>query len=220
MGTYLITLGLREIVENLDFGAECFLAGTHILTEKGEVTVENLQIGDKVRTANGQLEFVKWVGRQTIQPNQAINPLRGYPVLVKAGALGDSLPHRDLYVSPDHSLFVDGLLINAGALVNDISILKTTPTETFTYYHVELENHCLLIAEGAAAESYLPQKENRDEYDNFAEYEELYPHGSNLMLWPMDYPRISSWNKVPRFVSKKLLKIAHQLFSQDLQFRA
>ena len=54
-----------------------------------------------------------------------------------------------------------------------------------------------LVAEGTAAESYLPQKEDRAEYDNFAEYEELYPDGSNLMLWPMDYPRISSWNKVP-----------------------
>ena len=117
-------------------------------------------------------------------------------------------------------MFVDGLLINAGALVNDISIVKTEPTESFTYYHVELENHCLLVAEGTAAESYLPQKENRAEYDNFAEYEELYPDGSNLMLWPMDYPRISSWNKVPRFVSKKLLKIAHELFGQEIKLRA
>ena len=40
------------------------------------------------------------------------------------------------------------------------------------------------------------------------------------MLWPMDYPRISSWNKVPRFVSKKLMKIAHQLSGQDIQLRA
>ncbi len=80
---------------------------------------------------------------------------------------------------------------------------------------MELENHCLLVAEGTAAESYLPQKENRDEYDNFAEYEELYPHGSNLMLWPMDYPRISSWNKVPRFVSKKLIAIAEKLEGKE-----
>ena len=220
LGTYLITLGLTEIVKNLNFGAECFLAGTHILTDKGEVTVENLQIGDKVRTANGQLELIKWVGRQTIKPNQAINPLRNYPVLVKAGALGNNLPHRDLYVSPDHSLFVDGLLINAGALVNDISILKTTPTETFTYYHVELENHCLLIAEGTAAESYLPQKENRDEYDNAAEYEDLYPHGNNLMLWPMDHPRISSRNTVPNYIIEKLQVIANQLVGQCFKLKA
>ncbi|MEM9276797.1 MAG: FG-GAP-like repeat-containing protein [Cyanobacteria bacterium P01_F01_bin.143] len=205
---------------NVSVLIECFLTGTNILTEQGEVAVEQLQIGDTVITAEGRTETIKWISKQTIKPYQVKNPLRGYPVLIKAGALGKNLPHRDLYVSPDHAMFVDGLLINAGALVNDISIVKTEPTETFTYYHVELENHCLLIAEGTAAESYLPQKENRDEYDNFAEYEELYPEGSNLMLWPMDYPRISSWNKVPRFVSKKLLKIADQLFGQDIKLRA
>ena len=205
---------------SFDITTECFLTGTHLLSDRGEIPVEELNIGDVVKTADGKLETIKWIGRQTVDPNRVKNVLRSHPILVKAGALGNNLPHRDLYVSPDHSLFIDGLLINAGALVNDISIVKTEPVDYFTYYHVELENHCLLVAEGTAAESYLPQKENRDEYDNFAEYEELYPNGSNLMLWPMDYPRISSWNKVPRFVSKKLLKIAHQLFGQDIKLRA
>ena len=201
-------------------GVECFLTGTHILTDQGEIAVENLTIGDNVQTADGKLEPIKWIGKQTIKPNQIKNPLRGYPILIKAGALGNNLPHRDLYVSPDHSMFIDGLLINAGALVNDISILKTEPTETFTYYHIELENHSLVIAEGTAAESYLPQKENREEYDNFAEYEELYPYGSNLMLWPMDYPRISSRYSVPAYVSTKLLEIAHELFAPEMAVSA
>ena len=205
---------------NVSVLIECFITGTNILTDQGEIAVEDLKIGDTVITATGQPENIKWIGKQTIEPYQVKNPLRGNPVLIKAGALGNNLPCRDLYVSPDHAMFVDGLLINAGALVNDISIVQTEPTESFTYYHVELENHCLLVAEGTAAESYLPQKENRREYDNFAEYEDLYPDGSNLMLWPMDYPRISSWNKVPRFVSKKLLKIAHELFGQEIKLRA
>ena len=198
----------------------CFLSGTHILTEKGEITVENLQIGDKVLTAEGKLEPIKWIGKQTRQPYDLKNPLRSHPILIKAGALGNNLPHRDLYVSPDHAMFFEGLLINAGALVNDVSIIKTEPKETFTYYHVELDNHALLLAEGASAESYLPQNEHRLEYDNGAEYEELYPHGSNLMLWPMDYPRISSWVKVPRYVTKKLNAIAAQLSNQISQLSA
>ena len=199
---------------------KCFLTGTLILTANGYKPVEELEIGEKVQTAEGSLEEIKWIGHQTINPEQIVNPLRGNPIQIKAGALGDNLPFRDLYVSPDHSMFVDGLLINAGALVNDISIVKTEPTETFIYHHVELEKHSLLISEGAASESYLPQKENRDEFDNFAEFDALYPNGNNLMLWPMDYPRISSWNKVPRFVSKKLLKIAHQLMEQESQLSA
>ncbi|MEL6440210.1 MAG: Hint domain-containing protein [Cyanobacteria bacterium J06621_8] len=212
------------VVGNTDGAAgatfECFLPGTHVLAEKGEVKIEELKIGDKVQTEAGTLEPIKWIGRQTVRLEECTNPLRTHPVMIKAGALGNGLPHRDLYVSPDHSLFVDGLLINAGALVNDISILKTEPAATFTYYHIELDNHCLVMAEGTAAESYLPQKENREEYDNTAEYEELYPHGSNLMLWPMDYPRISSWNKVPRSVSQRLLKIADELSGQSLEVSA
>ena len=101
-----------------------------------------------------------------------------------------------------------GLLINAGALVNGSSILKTTPTDTFTYYHVELDKHALLVAEGTAAESYLPQKEDRLVYDNGTEYEELYPHSSKIILWPLDYPRISSAVTVPRYLRKHLQQVA------------
>ena len=190
---------------------ECFLTGTRILTESGYKLVEELSIGDKVHTAEGDFVDVKWIGYQTIDPNNLAIALRGNPVLVKAGALGNNLPARDLYISPDHSLFVEGLLINAGALVNGVSIVQTEPTETFVYHSVELENHALLTVEGTYAESYMPHHEDRTNYDNGSEYEELYPHGSNLMLWPMDYPRISSKTQVPSFVSQKLSNIAQQL---------
>lgn len=194
---------------------ECFVTGTKILTDNGYKLIEQLEIGNLVQTADGKVEPIKWIGRQTIKPNQIENPLRGYPILIKAGALGDNVPCRDLYVSPDHAFLIDGLLINAGALVNDTSIVKTEPTETFTYYQVELDNHSLLVAENAPAESYFPNKEDRLVYDNGAEYEELYPHGSNLMLWPMDYPRVSSKNKVPQFISQKLMQIAYQLEGEN-----
>ena len=190
---------------------ECFLTGTRILTASGYKLVEELQIGDKVQTAEGELVDVKWIGYQTIDPNALAIPLRGNPVLVKAGALENNLPARDLYLSPDHSLFIDGLLINAGALVNGVSIVQTEPTETFVYHSVELENHALLTVEGTLAESYMPHHEDRANYDNGSEYERLYPHGSTLMLWPMDYPRVSSKTQVPSFVGEKLSNIAQQL---------
>lgn len=187
---------------------ECFLTGTLIATAEGEVAVEKLSVGDRVQTAEGTLERIKWIGRQTMKPEEVRNPMRGYPIWVKAGALGDHLPKRDLYVSPDHALLVGDLLINAGALVNGVSIIQTEPTETFTYFHVELEKHSLLIAEGAYAESYLPQREDRNCYDNAAEYTDLYPEGPSVMLWPLDYPRVSSYTTVPRYVRKRLQNIA------------
>jgi len=187
---------------------ECFVAGTRILTPDGDVPVETLKIGDLVLTAAGQAVAVKWIGWQTIQPDQIIHPLRGYPILIKAGALGHQVPQRDLFVSPDHAILVEGLLINAGALINGHSIVQTTPTEPFTYYHIELEQHSLLVAEGTGAESYLPQKENRSWYDNGAEYAQLYPNDGILTYWPMAYPRVSSKRQLPRFIAQKLMNLA------------
>ena len=212
-GTNGLTLEAGSSVETT-LTIECFLKGTNILTEAGYRAVEDLKIGDKVKTFDGKIETIKWIGKQTHHRFFA-HPLRSLPIQIKAGALGSNMPRRDLFVSPDHAILVDGVLINAGALVNDISILKTYP-DLYIYYHIELENHAILDAEGAPAESYLPNQEDRSNYDNGAEYEELYPEGSNLMLWPMDYPRVSSKNKVPRYISKKLLAIASELESKAL----
>lgn len=193
---------------------ECFLAGTNILTEQGYRKIEDLKIGDKVKTFDGKLEEIKWIGKQTRHRFTA-HPLRSLPIQIKAGALGDNLPQRDLFVSPDHSILIEDLLINAGALENGVSIVKTYP-EKYVYYHIELENHALLDAEGVAAESFFPNKEDRSLYDNGAEYEKLYPHGSNLMFWPLDYYRISSKNKVPRYISNKLSAIADRLSEETV----
>ena len=91
------------------------------------------------------------------------------------------------------------------------TIVKINPTEVFTYYHIELDKHALLFAEGTLTESYLPQQEDRLAYDNGAEYEDLYPHDRKIILWPLDYPRVSSYITVPRFVRKKLEAIATEL---------
>ena len=190
---------------------ECFGTGTLIATESGQIPVEQLKIGDLVKTATGQLEPIKWIGRKTCHPRKVRNPLRSFPILIKAGALGNNLPVRDLYLSPDHAVFLEGLLINAGALVNHASIVKTEPKSEFTYYHLELDKHVLLMAEGTWAESYLPQQEDRTAYDNWAEYEELYPSGCRIILWPLDYPRVSSIRTVPSYIQEHLQEIALKL---------
>jgi hypothetical protein len=77
------------------------------------------------------------------------------PVRIRAGAFGEALPQRDLLLSPDHCLFVDGKLVPAKLLVNDMTIVNERTIGTVTYYHVELERHAVLLAEGLPAESYL-----------------------------------------------------------------
>ena len=67
---------------------------------------------------------------------------------------GDGLPRRDLWLSPDHAVFVDDVLIPIKRLINSTSI-EQVPMDQITYYHVELEHHDVLLAEGLPAESYL-----------------------------------------------------------------
>ena len=103
----------------------CYCRGTLILTERGEVAVEALKRGDLVFTAAGEGKAINWIGRQTVS-KQFADPLRAYPIRVRAGALAENTPSRDLLVSPDHALLVGGVLANAGALVNGTSITRET----------------------------------------------------------------------------------------------
>src|SRR5204862_7995046 len=133
----------------------CFLPGPRLLTPAGEVAVEALKAGDLVTTAECMSMPIRWVGRQTVSRLFA-DPLRVLPIRITQGALGDNMPSRDLLVSPDHALLIDGALIQAGALVNGTSIVRETKVpERFTYYHVELADHSLILAENTPAETVI-----------------------------------------------------------------
>ena len=183
----------------------CFFEGTKILTNSGYKKIETLKVDDIVITASDKEMPIKWVGIQTVEISSKRNPLLSNPVVIQKDALGENIPSTDLRVSPNHALHVDGLLINGGALVNGVNIYQEVPTEDFKYYHIELDAHELVIAENTWAESYLPQNENRDDFDNAAEFDQQYPDGRKLILWPLDYPRISAQSKVPDYIKDKIL---------------
>jgi hypothetical protein len=181
------TLGLTA--NDSTTSVQCFGAGTAIATPEGARAVETLRAGDLVLTASGEALPVRWLGVQTIAARFA-DPAKAWPVRVAAGALGAGLPVRDLILSPGHALFLDGLLIQAGALAGRPGIARIAPqAEIFHYYHVELATHALLLAEGAAAESYLPTPEDLP-FDNRAE-----------RAWAdveaLHYPRVKAARQVP-----------------------
>ena len=133
----------------------CFARGTRIRTERGEVAVEALREGDLVWSVLRQdWEPVVWIGQRSVACGRHPRPERVWPVHVAAGAFGAGVPVRDLYLSPDHAVYVDGVLIPVKRLVNGTSIVQVE-TDAVTYYHVELRQHDVLLAEGLAAESYL-----------------------------------------------------------------
>jgi len=177
-------------------GTFCFAAGSLIATPAGEVAVERLRIGDTVQTAEGRAVPVKWIGRQSVMTR--FGPAeRLMPVRFAAGALGAGLPHTDLTVTADHGMLVDGVICHAGALVNGTTITRVPLAEmgeTYTVYHVETENHEIILANGAPAETFIDNVSRRV-FDNFAEFDALY--GDVPEMAELPYPRAMSARQVP-----------------------
>ncbi len=198
-----------ESIQTGTADAICFMPGTLIRTPQGERAVESLAIGDLVLTAAGEAQPVLWIGRQTVCRHFG-DPLRVLPIRITTGALDENQPVRDLLVSPDHALLVGGVLIQAGALVNGTTIRREENVPiVFTYYHVELADHALILAEGVAAETFVDNVD-RMGFDNWEEHLALYPQG--LAIEELPLPRAKSHRQVPMAIRRLLAARAAALW--------
>jgi len=189
----------------------CFMPGTNIAVPDGEAKVETLRAGDRVVTADGSVKKVCWIGRQTVSMKFA-DPLRVLPIRIREGALSENLPCRDLLISPDHAILVDGVLVQAAALVNGTSIVRESDVpQVYTYYHVELDDHSLVLAENVAAETFIDNVD-RLGFDNWAEHEALYPQGKPIE--EMIYPRAKSFRQVPQATRNRLVMRGQALYGE------
>jgi hypothetical protein len=164
----------------------CYARGTMLRTPDGELPVERLGAGRQVITlVDGQEvpKTVTWLGHRRVNIADHPRPETVAPVRIRRDAFAEGMPHRDLIVSPDHAIFVDGKLICARQLVNGSSIRQERDRTAVDYYHVQLDHHAILLAEGLPAESYLDTG-NSGFFDN---------SGAPLVLHPdltdeTDYP--------------------------------
>jgi hypothetical protein len=148
-----------------DFAAPCFAAGTRIATARGEVAVEGLRIGDRVLALRtGRFVPITWIGRRRVECRGHARGHDLWPVRIAAGAFAPDMPHRDLRLSPDHAVYVEGGLVPARFLLNGATITQP-PVAGVTYWHVELAAHDVLLADGLPSESYLDTG-NRGAFDN------------------------------------------------------
>lgn len=182
----------------------CFLAGTMIATPAGEVPVETLTAGDLVVTADGCAVPVLWLGRQTVSTLFGM-PEGRQPVCIAAGALGGGLPRRDLRVTAGHALLIDGVLVNAGAMVNGLTITRIPPAtlgSTFTVFHIETEYHEIILAEGAASETFIDNI-SRARFDNHAEFVAMFG-SEGRPIEEMDQPHALSARQLPAALRTRL----------------
>jgi hypothetical protein len=132
-----------------------------------------------VMTASGALRRIKWIGRRTYGRRFIMGRRDILPVCIKAGALAENVPARDLWISPRHAMFFadepGGRLIEAKDLVNGSSIVQAQSVDEVEYFHIELDSHDVIIAEGALSETFLDD-DSRGMFHNAQDYDALYGH--------------------------------------------
>jgi hypothetical protein len=153
----------------------CYLRGTNILTAAGERPIESLVPGDLVITHSCGARPVKWIGLQSFGARFVARNRDRLPVKIAAGALGDHQPMRDLYVSPGHSLLLNGQLVLARDLVNGVTVTQPAREEDTHYYLVELDTHDCVVAEGVWAETYADAPGLRGQFHNITDFRERFP---------------------------------------------
>ena len=170
----------------------CFLEGTQIRTPRGELPIEDLKIGDTVITVSGEEKPIRWLAEMTHKRRGTRWDTNVRPIKIEKGALGPALPHTDLLVSGAHRLFIEKALIPAMDLVNGRSVRRLDCQELneLVYYHIELSNHDVVIANGVPAET-LQGNQNRKKFDNYDEYRKLY--GPDLIALQACAPTIGNF---------------------------
>ncbi len=158
----------------------CFAAGTRIRTEHGDIPVDDLRIGNTLPTLLGGSSRIVWIGHRAVDCTRHPTPRKVWPVRVRAGAFGPGLPERDLFLSPDHALYVEDVLIPVRCLIDGDAIAQV-PVDAVTYYHIELEPHDVVLAENLPAESFLDTGGKRM-FDNAAGPVALHPDFA-IRIW-------------------------------------
>jgi hypothetical protein len=137
-------------------GGNCFLKGTTIETAAGDRKIEDLAVGDLLPTVFGGVCPIQWIGYYSYKKSNTARWVKDVlPVRVVRSALGTNMPHADLYITKNHALLIDGVLVTAGTLVNGMTITLDDACEIneLEFFHIKLEHHNVIYAEGAPCET-------------------------------------------------------------------
>jgi len=130
-----------------------------------------------VLTVSGETKPIKFIGCRKVSRKRTGPWKNGEgPVKISRFAIDGKAPHSDLYISPGHAIYIDGILIPAGNLVNGVTIVADARPEvlSLTLFHIELDTHEAILAEGLAVESFRHDNPHAHAFDNADEYVRLY----------------------------------------------
>jgi hypothetical protein len=140
-------------------GGNCLLRGTTIQTASGTRKVEDLAVGDLLPTLFGGQRPIQWIARYPFRKGDPSKPWvkTVLPVRVAQSALATGVPRADLYLTREHALFIDGVLIPVGNLINGrtIKLYEAHELAELEFFNIKLESHDVIYAEGAAIETLL-----------------------------------------------------------------
>jgi hypothetical protein len=189
----------------------CYCRGTRVLTDQAEIVVEELAIGDKVITLSGEVKPIKWIGHRSLDCHRHPDPTSIWPICVAAGSFGENKPSRDLWLSPGHNIAAEGVLMPIKALQNGKTIVQHQRS-TVEYWHIELDQHDIIFAEGLPAESYLDTG-NRTGFVNGGAFIEAHPDFKPKHWAETCLPLVQDGAEVAR--TKTLLLERLKTFGQD-----
>ena len=153
----------------------CLLRGTNIRTTAGHRKIEDLATGDRLPTVFGGVRSIQWIGRFPIKKSDPSRPWpkQALPVRIARSAISPDVPHADLLVTGAHAVLIDGLLIPAANLINSttITLHEAHDVDELEFFHIKLENHDAIYAEGTPVETMSRVDESAV---NFAEYFRMY----------------------------------------------
>jgi hypothetical protein len=167
----------------------CFAWGTRITTPRGAVAIEHLQTGDIVLTISGAAQKITWIGRRHIDCRRHPDLDQVVPVRIAPHAFGHGGPRHAVLLSPDHAVFVEDVLIPIRFLVNRSAVARLA-VDAITYYHIELAQHDVVLAEGLPVETYL-ETGGRNAFGNADGVIQLHPNSA-----PDETRRAMAWHSV------------------------
>jgi hypothetical protein len=164
-------LGIAEVLSQIDVA--CVMRGTLVRTPAGEIPVETLAVGDTVLTVDGTAERIKWIGRRTYARPFLRHKGKIAPIMFAPGSIGPDQPERPLYVSPEHAMYVNNVLIPAKLLENGTTIRQVGDFDEVEYFHLEFDKPQVILTNSAPTESYV-ESGNRRMFANYREYVAMY----------------------------------------------